>query len=131
VAWGSPFPLYPWWIGSVAEAVFLIGEERNSPKIIGASYVRAEFYLARFSKFDIELTSIQAPMFRNIKNWQWSPTLIAFDADSSHTSRSTSWHVIKVNFFPNRNLQGLVICELTSEASVDKQNHAKFTNDLE
>ncbi|KAF3391027.1 Alpha-L-arabinofuranosidase A [Talaromyces pinophilus] len=75
VAWGSPFPLYPWWIGSVAEAVFLLGEERNSPKIIGASY---------------------APMFRNINNWQWSPTLIAFDADSSHTSRSTSWHVIKL-----------------------------------
>lgn len=43
VAWGSPFPLYPWWIGSVAEAVFLIGEERNSPKIIGASYVKADF----------------------------------------------------------------------------------------
>ncbi|EED15681.1 alpha-L-arabinofuranosidase A [Talaromyces stipitatus ATCC 10500] len=75
VAWGSPFPLYPWWIGSVAEAVFLIGEERNSPKIIGASY---------------------APTFRNINSWAWSPTLIAFDADSSHTSLSTSWHVIKL-----------------------------------
>lgn len=39
VSWGSPFPEYPFWIGSVAEAIFLIGEERNSPRIIGASYV--------------------------------------------------------------------------------------------
>lgn len=33
----SPFPF---WIGSVAEAVFTIGSERNADKIIGASYVR-------------------------------------------------------------------------------------------
>lgn len=129
MAWGSPFPLYPWWIGSVAEAVFLLGEERNSPKIIGASYVRAESSTLR--DFE-ELTSIQAPMFRNINNWQWSPTLIAFDADSAHTSRSTSWHVIKV-LTSFKRLQGLYLCilELTSSASVDKQNHTKFTNDLE
>ncbi|KAJ5815218.1 alpha-L-arabinofuranosidase A [Penicillium riverlandense] len=75
VAWGSPFPEYPFWIGSVAEAVFLIGEERNSPRIIGASY---------------------APSFRNINGWQWSPCLISYSADPSQTSRSTSWHVIKL-----------------------------------
>lgn len=34
------FSLYPWWIGSVAEAVFLLGAERNADKIIGATYVR-------------------------------------------------------------------------------------------
>lgn len=33
------FSLYPWWIGSVAEAVFLIGAERNADKIIGTTYV--------------------------------------------------------------------------------------------
>lgn len=31
-----PFPI---WIGSVSEAVFLIGAERNSDIILGASYV--------------------------------------------------------------------------------------------
>jgi alpha-N-arabinofuranosidase len=34
------FSLYPWWIGSVAEAVFLLGAERNADKIIGTTYVR-------------------------------------------------------------------------------------------
>jgi alpha-N-arabinofuranosidase len=33
------FSLYPWWIGSVAEAVFLLGAERNANKIIGTTYV--------------------------------------------------------------------------------------------
>lgn len=35
----ASFPVHPWWIGSVAEAVFLLGAERNSEKIIGAAYV--------------------------------------------------------------------------------------------
>jgi len=34
------FSLYPWWIGSVAEAVFLLGAERNADKILGTTYVR-------------------------------------------------------------------------------------------
>jgi len=29
-------------------------------------------------------------------DWQWSPTLISFDADPAHTTRSTSHHIIKV-----------------------------------
>jgi len=33
------FSLYPWWIGSVAEAVLLLGAERNADKIIGTTYV--------------------------------------------------------------------------------------------
>jgi hypothetical protein len=33
------FSLYPWWLGSVAEAVFLLGAERNADKIIGTTYV--------------------------------------------------------------------------------------------
>ncbi|KAJ5091085.1 hypothetical protein NUU61_005955 [Penicillium alfredii] len=38
VDWSSiDFSLYPWWIGSVAKAVFL-GAERNADKIIGATY---------------------------------------------------------------------------------------------
>lgn len=33
------FSLYPWWQGSVSEAVFMIGAERNADKIIGITYV--------------------------------------------------------------------------------------------
>lgn len=33
------FSLYPWWIGTVSEAVLLLGAERNADKIIGTTYV--------------------------------------------------------------------------------------------
>lgn len=69
------FSLYPWWIGSVAEAVFLVGAERNADKIIGATY---------------------APFMMNIDNYEWSPTNLAFNADPTKTARSTSWHVYQV-----------------------------------
>ena len=41
VPWGNPFPSFPWWIGSVAEAIFLLGAERNSGenKVVGVTYV--------------------------------------------------------------------------------------------
>lgn len=66
------FSLYPWWIGSVAEAVFLIGAERNADKIIGATY---------------------APFLMNLDSYQWSPTILSFNSDPDQTARSTSWHV--------------------------------------
>ncbi|KAL4892521.1 glycoside hydrolase superfamily [Aspergillus ambiguus] len=66
------FSLYPWWIATVAEGVFLIGAERNADKIIGATY---------------------APFMMNLDNYQWSPTFLAFNADPSQTARSTSWHL--------------------------------------
>jgi alpha-N-arabinofuranosidase len=66
------FSLYPWWIGSVAEAVFLLGAERNANKIIGTTY---------------------APMLVNLDNYQWSPTFLGFNSDPDQTARSTSWHV--------------------------------------
>jgi len=31
---------YPWWGGSVSAAIYMIGLERNSDKIIGVTYVR-------------------------------------------------------------------------------------------
>lgn len=37
------FSLYPWWIGSVAEAVFFLGAERNADKIIGTTYVSLSY----------------------------------------------------------------------------------------
>ncbi|RHZ73114.1 hypothetical protein CDV55_108270 [Aspergillus turcosus] len=73
INWGDrEFSLYPFWIGSVAEAVFLLGAERNANKIIGTTY---------------------APGMINMDNFEWSPTFMAFNSDPDQTTRSTSWHV--------------------------------------
>ncbi|KAJ5675272.1 uncharacterized protein N7477_005206 [Penicillium maclennaniae] len=66
------FSLCPWWIGSVAEAVFLLGAERNADKVIGTTY---------------------APYFMNLDSYEWSPTMISFNANQDDTAKSTSWHV--------------------------------------
>ncbi|CAL5867144.1 uncharacterized protein PFLUO_LOCUS1356 [Penicillium psychrofluorescens] len=66
------FSTYPWWIASVGEAVFLLGAERNADKIIGTTY---------------------APWMMNLDNYEWSPTMLAFNANPDQTARSTSWHV--------------------------------------
>ncbi|THC94799.1 hypothetical protein EYZ11_005745 [Aspergillus tanneri] len=71
----TTFSLYPWWIGTVAEAVFLLGAERNANKIIGTTY---------------------APFFMNLNNHQWSPTFLAFNADTAQTARSTSWYLYEL-----------------------------------
>jgi len=47
----TSFPVHPWWIGSVAEAVFLLGAERNGEKIIGAAYVRLPLAMHHFWSF--------------------------------------------------------------------------------
>ena len=38
VNWSAPLNNHPFWEGSVAEAIYLIGGERNSGKVLGASY---------------------------------------------------------------------------------------------
>ena len=72
VAWDGNLMPYPWWIGSVGEAVSLIGYERNAARVPGALY---------------------APVLRNMNRWQWSVTIVQFAADPRLTTRSTSWHV--------------------------------------
>ncbi|KAK0906750.1 hypothetical protein LTR91_015190 [Friedmanniomyces endolithicus] len=72
---GAPRAYFPFWYGSVSEAVFLLGAERNSDKMIGAAY---------------------APGFQNLNKWEWIPDLIEFDAYPGHTTLSTSWHVIQL-----------------------------------
>ncbi|KAL5372659.1 hypothetical protein DPSP01_013320 [Paraphaeosphaeria sporulosa] len=72
---GAPRAFTPFWYGSCAEAIFLLGAERNSDKIIGASY---------------------APGFQNFNRWEWIPDLIEFDAYPGHTTLSTSYHMIKL-----------------------------------
>ncbi|KAJ5131575.1 Glycoside hydrolase superfamily [Penicillium bovifimosum] len=66
------FSMYPWWIGTIGEAVFLLGAERNADKIIGTTY---------------------APFLMNLDSYQWSPTLLSFNSNPDQTARSTSWHL--------------------------------------
>ncbi|THY21184.1 putative vacuolar segregation protein [Aureobasidium pullulans] len=66
---------FPSWSGSVAEAVFLIGAERNSDSIIGASY---------------------APTLQNLNSFQWVPDMISFTADTTKDVLSTSWHMLQL-----------------------------------
>jgi len=49
--WNAPKLEYPVWIGTVSEAIFLIGVERNTDHIIGASF---------------------APLLQNINSYKWS-----------------------------------------------------------
>ena len=66
---------FPSWEGSVAEAVFLLGAERNSDMIIGASY---------------------APTLQNSNSYQWTPDMISFTADPTKDVLSTSWHMLQL-----------------------------------
>ncbi|KAG1802221.1 glycoside hydrolase family 51 protein, partial [Suillus plorans] len=71
--------VYPNMQGSVGEAAFMTGLERNSDIVFAASY---------------------APLLMNTANYQWSPNLIAFDA--SHVYPSTSFYTQQVLFSLNR-----------------------------
>ena len=70
-------PLSPdaFWQGSVAEAVFLLGAERNAAKILGAAY---------------------APLFKNLDAVTWPVDLIGFAADPTKTELSTSFQVFRL-----------------------------------
>ncbi|KAH8882695.1 glycoside hydrolase family 51 protein [Thozetella sp. PMI_491] len=73
--WSAPRTEFPYWIGAVAEAVFLLGTERNSAKLWGVSY---------------------APLLQNLDSYEWTPDLIAFTADPSQTLPSVSYEVLKL-----------------------------------
>lgn len=75
VDWSLPKNPYPWWLGTVAEAVFLLGFERNSDRVMGAAY---------------------APLLQNLNSYVWSPDLISFTADPAQTVLSTSYHLFKL-----------------------------------
>lgn len=74
-AWEGNLMPYPWWGGSVSEAIFLLGAERNGDRVIGATY---------------------APGLRNLNRWQWSVTLMQHSADPKQTTRSTSWYMLRL-----------------------------------
>ncbi|CAD6444319.1 46e6c364-b35c-4f31-b992-b3303e9c9e31 [Sclerotinia trifoliorum] len=71
VNWNAAKMDYGTWIGAVAEAIYLLGMERNGDIVLGASY---------------------APGFQNINSFQWTPDLITFSADPEKTVLSCSWH---------------------------------------
>ncbi|KAF2656719.1 glycoside hydrolase family 51 protein [Lophiostoma macrostomum CBS 122681] len=75
VNWSDPKWMFPEWIGTVSEAVFLIGAERNADKIFGAAY---------------------APTLQNLNSYQWSPDLISYTADPDEDVLSTSYHMIQL-----------------------------------
>lgn len=72
---GSPRSMFPFWYGSVAEAIYLLSGERNSDKVIGAAY---------------------APSFMNLNRWQWIPDMIAYDANPANLVLSTSYYMVKL-----------------------------------
>lgn len=71
----TPRSRLPFWYGSVAEAIFLLGAERNAHKIMGSAY---------------------APTFQNLNRWEWEPDMIQYDAYPGHTTFSTSYHVFEM-----------------------------------
>ncbi|TDL26965.1 glycoside hydrolase family 51 protein [Rickenella mellea] len=60
-------------IGSVGEAAYMTGLERNADIVFAAAY---------------------APLLQNIANYQWTPNLIGFDAGTVY--KSTSYYVQKM-----------------------------------
>lgn len=75
VNWNKPKDVWPFWIGSVSEAIFVIGMERNADRVWGWSY---------------------APLLQNLNEYQWTPDLISFTADQTQTVLSTSYQVLKL-----------------------------------
>ncbi|KAK3905544.1 glycoside hydrolase superfamily [Staphylotrichum tortipilum] len=75
IDWAGNLHPWPWWGGAVSEAIFLISAERNSDRVIGATY---------------------APGLRNLNRWQWSITLMQHAADPALTTKSVSWHVSRL-----------------------------------
>ncbi|KHE82779.1 glycoside hydrolase family 51 protein [Neurospora crassa] len=75
IGWSGNLMPFPWWGGSVGEAIFLLGLERNGDKVIGATY---------------------APGLRNLNRWQWAMTQIQHAADPALTTLSTSYYVWKL-----------------------------------
>ena len=63
---------FPFWLGTVSEAIFLLGAENNADAIMGASW---------------------APLFQNLNSYAWAPDLISFAADPGITVRSTSYQM--------------------------------------
>lgn len=80
------------WVGTVAEAVFLIGAERNTDHIIGASYASLP---ANLNDFQWTVSSPRG-LATSLYNIPQQPDLICFTADSSQDVSPTSYYQIQV-----------------------------------
>ncbi|RDL30791.1 Uncharacterized protein BP5553_10136 [Venustampulla echinocandica] len=102
--WDAPFVDHPWWIGAVSEAIYELGAERNSDRVIGLSY---------------------APLLQNMDSHQWHPDLISFNADTSKTTLSTSYERIKL--FSNNRFTAVL--PMTSSAAFGPAYYVAGIND--
>lgn len=66
---------FPYWRGTVAEAIFMLGAERNADRILGTTY---------------------APILQNLNDVQWIPDLVSFTADPAETIYSTSLQMLSL-----------------------------------
>jgi alpha-N-arabinofuranosidase len=66
---------YPELVSAIAEAVYLIGAERNPSTVTMTSY---------------------APSFQNLNWYNWTPNLVAFTANPNQTIFSTSYYMQKM-----------------------------------
>ncbi|KAI9051279.1 hypothetical protein LZ554_005380 [Drepanopeziza brunnea f. sp. 'monogermtubi'] len=78
VDWSNPPDekiMYPRMVSAVSEGVYLLGAERNPNVVKMSTY---------------------APTLQNWNWYNWTPNLIAFDADPAHTVLSTSYYLQKL-----------------------------------
>lgn len=71
----QPHITQPFWAGTVAETIFMLGLERNTDKILGATY---------FS------------ILENFVASQWSPGFVRFNADPANTILTTTYQAFKL-----------------------------------
>ncbi|KIK71567.1 glycoside hydrolase family 51 protein [Collybiopsis luxurians FD-317 M1] len=98
---------YPTLAGSTAEAAFMTGLERNSDVVFASAY---------------------APSLQHIRNYQWTPDIITFDA--SCVVKSTSYYVQQM-FSTNRGTHVLATSPTSDADSVPLYWVASYNNETE
>ncbi|RPB01150.1 alpha-L-arabinofuranosidase A [Choiromyces venosus 120613-1] len=104
VDWAAPKAQFPTMIGSAAEAVFMIGMERNADLVKMVAY---------------------APLLQNLDGYQWTPDLVSYTADPTDTVASASYYVQKL-FGTNH---GIVVLPVTSDEGFGPFYWSASTND--
>ncbi|KAJ7194659.1 glycoside hydrolase [Mycena pura] len=98
---------YPTLQGAAAEAAFMTGMERNSDVVFASAY---------------------APSFQHIRNYQWTPDIITYDA--SRMVKSTSYYVQQM-FSINRGTHVLSTTPAPSNDTVPLFWVASYNNDTD
>ncbi|KAJ7665650.1 glycoside hydrolase [Mycena rosella] len=98
---------YPSLQGAVAEAAFMTGMERNSDVVFASAY---------------------APSFQHIRNYQWTPDILTYDA--SRLVKSTSYYVQQM-FSTNKGTHVLATTPSPSNDTVPLFWVASYNNDTD